>query len=145
MAESTVADRSRTGAPESAAPVAAPKRRDLRAGERIPGVVAVGLGLAWVVALTVIFGLQPQPPSDAGPSLLGFVVSMVLLYAVVGTAMGLVMGQRWGAMASLVGGLAILVGATECMLGGHSGLWLTAQFAGGAGLSALSWGVVKAT
>lgn len=146
MIESTVADRARTHqAPPPPAPAAPKRRRDPRPADRLPGVVTLGLGLAWVVTLTVIFGLEPQPASPDGPTLLGFVVSMVLLYAIAGTVMGLAMGRRWGAMASLVGGVAILAGATMCMLDGHSGLWLTSQFAGGAALSALSRGAIKAT
>lgn len=125
--------------------VAPARPRGPRFGERVPAAVAGGLGLAWVVALAVILGLEPDPDPEAPVDAVALVVGLAFTNAVFATAIGLGSARRWGVLASLGGGLVLAFGAATCMLTGHSGLWLTAQLAGGAGLALLSWGAWRAT
>ncbi len=122
-----------------------PARLDLRPGDRIPGVMALGVGLAWVVGLWAVFSLAPAPDPNEPASLLGIVLGEFLTLSLLAGAVGLGMRRRWGLAAALFGGGVLLFGGVACQLTGHTGTWLAAQYVAGGSLAAFSWGGLKAT
>lgn len=143
-------DRDRLDTPPAAPPVApqapqAPPSPFARLGDRIPGVMAFGIGLAWIVMLQVMFSLAPPADPAAPPSLLGIVIGDLLLISLLTGAVGLGMRRRWGLLAALGGGAVLLFGAVACQLIGHSGAALVAQYAAGGALTAFSWGGLRAS
>ncbi len=132
---------------ETIAPSAPPQRRwdPTRLTDRIPGVLALGVGLAWVVGLWAVFSLAPAPDPNEAPSLLGIVIGDLLTLSLLAGAVGLGMRRRWGLAASLFGGGVLLFGAVACQLTGHTGTWLAAQYVAGGSLAVFSMGGLRAT
>ncbi len=126
-------------------PLESQPRAPGRPGERIPWVVALGVALAWIVGLWVVFSLAPAPDPNEAPSLLGLIIGDLLWMSLLVGFVGMGMRRRWGLMASFLGGGVLLFGAVACQLTGHTGTWLAAQYVAGGSLAAFSWGGLKAS
>lgn len=137
-----------TEAVEAPAAPAAPLFRRFdpsRLADRIPSVLALGVGLAWIVGLWVVFSLAPAPDPAEPVGLLAVLVGEALVLSLLFGFVGLGMRRRWGLGVSLFGGAVLLFGAVACQLGGHTGTWLAAQYVAGGALASFSWGGLKAT
>ena len=116
-----------------------------RLEERIPGFMALGLGIAWVVMVGISWSTAP-PPDPADPiTATAYVLSTLFLFSLLGTAIGLGMRQRWGLLPSFGGGLLLLGAAAVCLAGGHSGIELYGQLGSGAFLTAITAGAWRST
>jgi hypothetical protein len=97
--------------------------------ERIPGTWAAGVALAWygLYAIAVLV----EPATHHEEPLIGEVLMAALLAAMIVTAAGLLVGQRWGLVASLAGGALMVAMSVACPTTGHHtiGLWWFAQMA----------------
>lgn len=114
-----------------------------RPGDRIPGILALGVGVSWIVMLQGVMSLAP--PADPSPPVWSILIGDLLLLSLLAGAVGLGMRRRWGLLASLGGGAVLLVGAVGCQLIGHTGLALAAQYLAGGALMAFSVGGLRAT
>ena len=119
-------------------------QRPLPAG-RIPTALAIIVTVLWAATLAITFSLEPAADPDASVSAMAIATSMIFTYAILTTGVGMLLRQRWGLGASLFGGIVMLVAATTCLAGGHSGGWLVAQFVTGGLMTAVSVGALRAT
>lgn len=104
--------------------------------DAIPLRLALAVAALWIVSLYVVFSLAPAPSSD--PDTLAVLVGVAFELSILATLGGFAVLQRWGLLASTVGGGVLLVGAALCSLAGHTGGWLTAQYVTGAMLFGVS-------
>lgn len=109
----------------------------------IPGIVAAGLGVAWVLMLALTTATQPPADPDAPITALGLTIELAFTFALLGAAAGLGMRRRWGVGASLFGGAVLVFGAVACFATGHTGAWIAAQLGAGLALSGLSIGALR--
>jgi hypothetical protein len=121
-----------------------PARARRGLGAVISPAWALGSALAWIVLLTVGYGVMPEPTAaelaQARPWLLA-VLDWATLALLVGALVGFAARRRFGLAASL-GSSAILVGfSVACPVTGHHetvGAWWGIQLACFAGLAAMS-------
>ena len=106
-----------------------------------PGTVPAswrrGLGLAWVVVLTVALVLEPAAADpDAADPRWAAALFGALTVALAAAGAGLVRGRRAGLLAGTVAGGLALLGAALCPASGHHtvGAWWYLQMAGFAAL-----------
>ncbi len=129
----------------SPAPVTDNRRAGWRLEDRIPGLMALGLGLTWTVIVGISWATAP-PPDPADPiTATAYVLSLVFLIALMATAVGIGARRRWGLLASAGGGLLLLGAAAVCLAGGHSGAELYGQLVSGAALTGITVGAWRTT
>ena len=98
--------------------------------DRVPLRLVLAVAALWIAGLYVVFSLAPAPTGD--PTTAGILVGVAFDLSLLATLAGFAVLQRWGLLASAVGGAVLLVGAGLCSLGGHTGGWLVAQYVTGA-------------
>jgi MFS family permease len=114
--------------------------------ERIDGRVAVGVGVAWLVAYQLAVSLEPvthQPEPWYGVAL-----GVTFAGLLAGTAAGLIAQRRWGLVVSVAAAGFFTALSVACPVSGHHpfGAWWFGQMACalgmlGGSLAALSWSV----
>lgn len=109
-------------------------RRELT--DQFPLRLALAVGALWIVSLYIVFSLAPVPTGE--PSTAGLLVGIAFDLSILATLAGFALLQRWGLLASTVGGVVLLVGAAVCSLQGHTGAWLVAQYVSGAAILGVS-------
>ena len=119
--------------------------RSARLDEPVPGFMALGLGIAWLVIVGISWATAPPPDPNDPITATAYVLSTLFLFAILGTAIGLGMRQRWGLLPSFGGGLLLLGTAAVCLAGGHSGIELYGQLGSGAFLTAVTMGAWRST
>ena len=124
--------------PQTSEPAAVPRPPRAAGDDHIPASLAVGLAGAWVILFGVSLAVEPTPDPAATPSALGVLLSTALLLAVMTTALGLALRERWALYASLAGGAVLTTAAATCFLTGHTGSWIGIQAACGLALVGLS-------
>jgi hypothetical protein len=95
----------------------------------------------WLVALQVMFALEPAPTHpDAMPGFLFTAMAIVLNGALLVMAVGLIRRMRWAFAVSAGAALLNAGGVVACPVSGHHeiGLWWAAQAAIAAGLVVFS-------
>jgi len=107
-----------------------------RLADSIPLRLVLAVGVLWAVSLYVVFSLAPAPSGDPGTT--AIVIGLAFDLSILATLGGFAVLQRWGLLASAVGGGVLLVGAGLCSLGGHTGGWLVAQYVTGATIFGVS-------
>lgn len=112
--------------------------------ERISGGLAVGIGIAWLVAYQVAASLEPV--THEPEPWYGIVLSVGFLGLVAATASGLIMQRRWGLVVSVAAALAFTGLSVACPVSGHHpfGAWWFGQMACALGMlggsvAALVW------
>ena len=98
-------------------------------GERIPGGVAVGVGIAWFALMQIAFLLEPA--SSHPVPFIGLVLEISMYVLLAAMVTGLVMQRRWGLVASLAGAVLATAASVACPVTGHHpfGAWWFAQMA----------------
>jgi hypothetical protein len=112
--------------------------------ERIDGRLAVGVGVAWLVAYEVAGSLEPvthQPEPWYGVAL-----GVAFLALVAATVAGLIAQRRWGLVVSVAAAGFFTALSVACPVSGHHpfGAWWYGQMACALGMlggsvAALSW------
>lgn len=106
--------------------------------ERINVWVALGIGIAWFVLLTI--GSELEPATDHSEPLVGVLLGVAMLVVFLTMLVGLAMRQRWGIVASFVGGIVLTAMSIMCPVSGHHsfGAWWYGQMACALALVAIS-------
>jgi hypothetical protein len=119
---------SAAAAPASARPAPRAETREWL-NERIPGAVAVGVGVTWFVLMQVAFLLEPT--SNHPVPVIGLVLEISMYVILAAMITGLVMQRRWGLVASLAGAVLATAASVACPVTGHHsfGSWWFGQMA----------------
>ena len=109
----------------------------------------MALMVAWVVVVAVGLAVEPAPANPNAPvPLYADLISTGMLAAWGAMAAGVLQRRRFGAAASMVGGVALLGLTLACPLTGHHtsiGAWWGVQLVGAVGLLALSGRALRAS
>lgn len=102
--------------------------------DRISGFEALAIFAAWLVSTTWLTAIAPAPDPVQPPLIVALNVAFNVGFF--GALIGAAARRRFALAGSVVAGAAIAIMATFCGLEGHTGLWIPAQFAVGAGFLA---------
>ena len=102
----------------------------------IPTPVALGLLAAWLLGLTWLFAISPDPDPAAQPSVLDALISTAMFGSWLAAFVGLGGRRRFGLIATIGGGLLLAGAGVLCGVTGHTGLWIPIQIGVGVGLAA---------
>lgn len=122
-----------------------PVQRPTGLDESIPLTAAIAAAAAWIVFVSLSFAVQPPPDPAAPPSAMAEVLSLLFTGSMLAAIAGLGARHRWGLLASIGGGLVMIVASISCYVGGHTGAWIAVQLAAGAGLALTSLGLLRAS
>lgn len=113
--------------------------------ERIPGRWAIGVAVAWYALYAIAVLVEPETHHEV--PVIGVVLGAALLAAMVVTAAGLLVGQRWGLVASLAGAGLLVASSVACPTTGHHtiGTWWFVQMACSLALVGISVTALKRT
>ena len=123
------------GEPDALATPAAPRIRR-RLMDEISGAEALALVAFWLLATTLLSAIAPAPAADATQTPLNIGLNIAFNIGFIGALGGAATRRRLVFAGSMLAGGAMAVMATFCGLEGHTGLWIPAQFALGAGIFA---------
>ena len=129
---------------DSAAVVESPTRSGVRLEGSIPGRLALGAAIAWVVLLWVVIASAGPVDPEAPVRAFDVVLSTALWSSMIAAAFGLASRTRFGLAATAGGAALMLVGAVACFFGGHFGAGIL-QSGAGVGLGAVALGGLRAT
>jgi len=119
-------------------------RRDVSAEDVLSRSVVTFAAAAWVVFLAISWAVQPAPADPDTPlSVSAALVGIAFHGALLAAAVGLGMRRRFGLIAGIGGGLALVGAAVVCWAGGHTGAWIAVQFTSGVGLTLASLGLLR--
>jgi hypothetical protein len=106
--------------------------------EHIDVRVALGIGIAWFVLLTI--GSALEPATDQSEPLVGILLGVTMLTLFLTMLVGLAMRRRWGIAASFVGAMVLTAMSIMCPVSGHHsfGAWWYGQMACALALVAIS-------
>ena len=115
-------------------PAAAPVDTKAWLGSRIPGEVALMMGVVWYVLFLI--GTAVEPSTENALPVIDAVLGWVMLGAIAATAVGLGARRRWGLVASTGGAGLFTAMVVACPTTGHHALaaWWFVQFACAAAL-----------
>jgi hypothetical protein len=122
-----------------------PAQRSTGLDESISPTAAIAAAAAWIVFISLSFAVSPPPDPAAPPSAMAEVLSLLFTGSMLGAIAGLGARHRWGLLASIGGGLVMIVASISCYVGGHTGAWIAVQLAAGAGLALTSLGLLRAS
>jgi hypothetical protein len=107
--------------------------------ERIDGRLAIGVGLAWLVAYQLAAALEPV--THKPEPWYGVLLGVAFLGLLAGAATGLVMQRRWGLLVSLAAAGFFTALSVACPVSGHHpfGAWWFGQMTCALGMLAFSW------
>ena len=124
--------------------VEAPRRPELSSNrvwlsERISGRAALGVGVSWLVLLTV--GAELEPATDQSEPFVGVLIGVAMMALFVATLIGLGLRRRWGLVTSLGGAITLTAMSIMCPVSGHHsfGAWWYGQMLCALGLAAISF------
>ena len=109
--------------------------------DRISRGWAYGLVAAWYGLVLLVQILEPDPAAEHGMlAVIGAVLSIVFIGALLVTAIGLGMRQRWGLVASLGTAGLLVADSIACPLTGHHefGAFIVIQAVGAVALAGTS-------
>jgi hypothetical protein len=116
--------------------------------ERIPGDLALFVGVAWYVLFFIATALEPEAAHpDVIPVWLSATIDVALFGLLGVMAAGLMTRRRWGLVASM-GAATFFVGlSVACPVSGHHGFgaWWFGQMACAIGLVAISGAALRRT
>ena len=112
-----------------------PRRLDDRVGR---GWV-LATAAAWLVGISVILALSPEPADPAAASTLAEALGMLIAFGMSITVLGLATRQRFGFAAAAATGGAMMVMSLACPVSGHHtfGAWWLGELAIVTGLTTL--------
>jgi hypothetical protein len=98
----------------------------------------VALIAGWVGSIAVMEAIAP--PSDPSVTLSAWDLTLSLLYTagIMAGAVGLFARRRFGAVATIGGAGAMVLGSISCWAGGHVGSWILVQFVAGLAMAGAS-------
>ena len=99
---------------------------------------AMALVVGWIASIGVLEAIAPAADPNAVLSTWDLSLSLAYTVANMGPALGLLTRLRFGAMATILGGAAMVAGSISCWAGGHVGSWIMVQFVAGLALAGLS-------
>lgn len=103
----------------------------------IPTRVSLAVLAAWVLGLSWLFAISPEPDPANPASTLDTVIALAMLGSWTAAFAGLGARRRFGLTATTAGGVLLAGAGVLCAATGHTGLWIPIQIGVGVGLSAL--------
>ena len=111
------------------------RRRSL--DDSIPTSVSLALLAAWLLGLTWLFAISPEPDPSQPTSLVDNLISTAMFGSWLGAFVGLGAHRRFGLVSTVGGGLLLAGAGVLCGITGHTGLWIPIQIGVGIGLAAM--------
>jgi hypothetical protein len=103
----------------------------------IPTSVSLALLAAWVLGLTWLFAISPEPDPANPASTLDTVIALAMLGSWTAAFAGLGARRRFGLHATIAGAVLLAAAGVLCAATGHTGLWIPIQIGVGVGLASL--------